>query len=113
MKLNEQNQKLGGKNKLVTNCYQNIKSFVTKLKLYEICGKINEKNKPIPDTSNEKNSICKELGFSSLPSASFNVSITLTKTEMNSKPGTPLKTKMNFTPECLLKEEIIKESELS
>jgi hypothetical protein len=35
MKLNELNQKLQDKNKLITDCYQDIKSFVTKLQLYE------------------------------------------------------------------------------
>ncbi|GFX46590.1 general transcription factor II-I repeat domain-containing protein 2A [Trichonephila clavipes] len=39
MKLNELNQKLQGKNKLNTDCYQDIKAFVAKLQLYEInCG---------------------------------------------------------------------------
>ena len=73
--------------------------------LRKLSGKINKK-KSIPDTSNEKNTICKELGFSSLPSASFNVSITHTKTEMNSTPDTSLKTKMNSTPGTSLKTKV-------
>lgn len=35
MKLNELNQKLQGENKLITDCYQDIKSFVIKLHLYQ------------------------------------------------------------------------------
>jgi len=35
MKLNELNQKLQGENKLITDCYQYIKTFVTKPKLHE------------------------------------------------------------------------------
>ncbi|GFX09536.1 general transcription factor II-I repeat domain-containing protein 2A [Trichonephila clavipes] len=35
MKLNELNLKLQGENKLITDCYQDIKAFVAKLQLYE------------------------------------------------------------------------------
>ncbi|GFY35133.1 general transcription factor II-I repeat domain-containing protein 2A [Trichonephila clavipes] len=35
MKPNELNQKLQGDNKLITDCYQDIKAFVAKLQLYE------------------------------------------------------------------------------
>ena len=35
IKLNELNMQLQGENKLITDCYQNIKAFITKLKLYE------------------------------------------------------------------------------
>ncbi|GFU23547.1 general transcription factor II-I repeat domain-containing protein 2 [Trichonephila clavipes] len=35
MKLNELNQKLQDENKLITDCYQDIKAFVAKLQLYK------------------------------------------------------------------------------
>ena len=35
IKLNELNRKLQGENKLITDCYQDIKAFVIKLKLYK------------------------------------------------------------------------------
>ena len=34
-KLNELNKKLQGKDKLITDCYEDVQAFITKLKLYE------------------------------------------------------------------------------
>ena len=34
-KLNELNKKLQGKDKLITDCYEDVQAFIIKLKLYE------------------------------------------------------------------------------